>query len=114
MIDHLSVYLTDGLHAYNVVRLRFGFLNHSEETEGANLQVAAEKLVKVYKDDLESSLGNELIQFVSLVYLCKKKYQKDQSKELLHYQILDNLNFRATFSNNEITLIMYLVLMVSN
>lgn len=70
----------------------------------ANLYAAAEQLVKVYKGDLEPCLGNELVQFVSLIHLCKKEYQKDQSKELVFYQIFSSQHFRATFPNINITL----------
>jgi len=79
-----------------------------------NLHAAAEVLVKVYEDDLEPSLGNELVQFVSLIDTYKKDYGKDRSPELFYYQILEDQNFRATFPNLEIALRMYLVLMVSN
>lgn len=57
------------MHAYDFVRLRFGFLNHLEKMNAANLYAAEEELVKVYKDDLEPSLGNELVQLVSLIHL---------------------------------------------
>lgn len=114
VIDQLCVSLTGRLQAYDAVRSRFEFLNHLEDMDAENLYAAAKELVKVYKDDLEPSLGNELVQFVSLVNLYKNEYQKDQSKELFYYQILNNQNFRATFPNIEITLRMYLVLMVSN
>jgi hypothetical protein len=79
-----------------------------------NLHTAAEALVKVYEDDLQPSLGNELVQFVSLIDAYKKDYGKHQSPELFYYQILEDQNFRATFPNLEIALKMYLVLMVSN
>ena len=83
--------------------------------EAANLYTAAEELIKVYKDDLEPSFGNEMVQFISLIDLYKKDYIKDLSKELFYYQILENQNFRATFPNIEITLRMYfLVLMMPN
>lgn len=42
-------------------RAKFGFLNHLEEMDAANLYAAAEELVKVYQDDLEPTPepGNE-------------------------------------------------------
>lgn len=114
VIDQLSVSLTERLHAYDTVRARFGFLNRLEDMDSTNLYAVAEEIVKVYKDDLEPSLGNELVQFRSLIDLYKKDYQKDQSKDLSYYRLLENHNFRATFPNVEIILRMYLVLMVSN
>ncbi|CAH0556977.1 unnamed protein product [Brassicogethes aeneus] len=80
----------------------------SKEMDAANLYAAEDELVKVYKDDLEPSLGNELVQFVSLINLYKTDYKKDLSKELFYNQILENQNF----PNIEITLRMYSVLMV--
>lgn len=116
VVDQLSVSLTERLHAYEAVRSRFGFLNHIEKMDAENLHAAAEALVKVYPDDLEPSLGNELVQFVSLIdsYKKEKDFGTDQSPELFYYQILENQNFRATFPNLEIALRMYLVLMVTN
>lgn len=114
VIDQLCVSLTERLYAYEAVRSRFGFLNHIEKMDVENLHASAEALVKVYEDDLEPSLGNELVQFVSLIDAYKKDYGKDRSPELFYYQILEDQNFRATFPNIEIALRMYLVLMVSN
>jgi len=114
VVDQLCVSLTERLHAYEAVRSRFGFLNHIEKMDAENLHAAAEALAKVYKDNLEPSLGNELVQFVSLIDSYKKDYGKDRSPELFYYQILEDQNFRATFPNLEIALRMYLVLMVSN
>ena len=56
VIDQLSVSLTERLHANDAERSKFGFLNHLEEVDAANVYAAAEELVKVYKDDLEPSL----------------------------------------------------------
>ena len=73
VIDQLCVSLTERLHAYETVRSRFGFLNHLEEMDAASLYASVEKLVEIYKDDLEPSLCNELIQFASLIDLYKKR-----------------------------------------
>ncbi|CAH0563685.1 unnamed protein product [Brassicogethes aeneus] len=45
VIDQLCVSLTERLHAYDDVRLKFGFLNHLEEMDAANLYAAADELV---------------------------------------------------------------------
>ncbi|CAH1115706.1 unnamed protein product [Psylliodes chrysocephalus] len=63
VIDPLCVSLAKRLHAYDAIRLKFGFLNHLEEMDVANLYAATDELVKVYKDDLEPFLVNELVQF---------------------------------------------------
>lgn len=85
VIDQLSVSLTERLHAYDTVYARFGFLNRLEDMDATNLYAAAEEIVKVYKDDLEPSLGNELVQFRSLIDLYKKDYQKDRK----NFSIID-------------------------
>lgn len=103
MIYQLSVSLTEKLHVYDTVRVRFEFLNRLKDMDATNLYTTAKELIKVYKDDLESSLGNELVQFRSFVNLYKNDYQKDQSKELFYYRLLENHNFRATFLNDELS-----------
>lgn len=59
--DQLCVSLTERLHAYETLRSKFGFPKHIDKIDAENLHAAAGE---VYQDDLESSLGNELVQFV--------------------------------------------------
>ncbi|CAH0554065.1 unnamed protein product [Brassicogethes aeneus] len=73
VMDQLCDSLTERLHAYDDVRSKFGFLNHLEEMDAANLYA---ELVEVYEDDLEPSLSIELVQFVSLMNLYKTDYKK--------------------------------------
>jgi len=42
---------------------------HFEKLKTSELQSAASHLVSIYTNDLEFSLGNELIQFSSFVYI---------------------------------------------
>jgi len=63
---------------------------------------------------LEATLGNELLQFNSLVNLRQKDCRKEESWELYLFRILCEDNLKVTFPNVEIALRMYLVLMVAN
>ncbi|VVC40124.1 Hypothetical protein CINCED_3A008245 [Cinara cedri] len=67
VIDQLTVSLTERIVAYETICQRFGFLNTFEKLETPELQSAANYLVSIYPNDLESSLGNEFIQFSSFV-----------------------------------------------
>lgn len=62
--------------------MSFGFLNHLGEMDAENSNAAAEELAKVYKGELEPSLGNEFVEFVFLINLYKKDNDKDPSKKL--------------------------------
>jgi hypothetical protein len=71
--------LAEKIRAYDTVRNRFGFFNHLEDLSISELHTAAEKLIKIYQDDLEVSLGNELVQFVAF----KKDYNvNSEPKEM--------------------------------
>ena len=70
MIDQFVVSLTDRISAYEQIDHQFGFLNNSFEMDAEETNKHADKLVKIYKNNLESYLGNELIQFKKLFKLC--------------------------------------------
>jgi hypothetical protein len=75
--------LAEKIRAYDTVRNRFDFLNHLEDLSISELHTAAEKLIKIYQDDLEVSLGNELVQFVALIDAFKKDYNvNSEPKEM--------------------------------
>ena len=115
VVDQLSASLSDRIRAYDVVSDRFGFLNHLEDLSISELQKAADNLVKLYNGDLAISLWNELVQFVAIIDAFKKDYNVDsEPKEIFLYRILMDNNLGAAFPNIEITLRMYLVLMVAN
>lgn len=102
------------LTAYETACSRFGFLNHLEDLSEAELHAAAEKLVEIYKEDLEPNLGNELIQFVSLIKAVGHDPVESEAKEMVYYRILVKNNISAAFPNVEIALRLYLVLMIAN
>jgi hypothetical protein len=78
------------------------------------LQAAASNLVKVYKDDLDGCLGNELVQFADFVEAFKDEHAEGVSKENFMYKLLIQKKILGLFPNVEIALRMYLVLMVSS
>ena len=94
----------------------FGFLARLEDLNAQELQQAAELLVHTYKNDLEELLANELVQFASLLRtpVVKQTWYTDASKELNMFRLLVKQGLAPTFPNVEITLRIYLCLMVSN
>jgi len=66
-IDQFVTALEQRLGAYELISSRFGFLRTLEVLSSQELQAAASNLVKVYKDDLDACLGNELVQFADFV-----------------------------------------------
>ena len=59
--------MSDRIKAYTEVCHLFGFLAKLEELDEQEIIRAAESLVSTYKNDLEESLTDELIQFASLL-----------------------------------------------
>lgn len=81
VIDQLPASL---IPAYNVESL--------EDLCVSKLYKAADKLVKIY-DNLEISLGSELVQFVALIDAFKKGYNIDnEPNEVFFYRILIDIN----------------------
>ena len=114
IIDQLVVSLTERIAAYKTICQRFGFLNKFEKLETSELQSAANYLVSIYPNDLESSLGNELIQFSSFIRIYIETLKDNEQWEMFLYRIIEENNLQCTFPNVEVVLRIYLVLMVSN
>lgn len=96
VIDQLSTSLTQRISAYDIIFKRFGFINHLEEMTDSDLQSAAEHVADIYKDDLELTLSDEIIQFRSLIDSYKDDYDSSRdSKEIFYYKILIDHNFKA-------------------
>ncbi|VVC30442.1 Ribonuclease H-like domain,HAT, C-terminal dimerisation domain [Cinara cedri] len=114
VIDQLTVSLTERIAAYETICQRFGFLNTFEKLETSELQSAANYLVSIYPNDLESSLGNEFIQFSSFVKIYVETRKDNEQWEIFLYRIIVENNLQCTFPNIEVVLRIYLVLMVSN
>ncbi|XP_068229090.1 uncharacterized protein [Palaemon carinicauda] len=108
--------LNQRLKAYENTCSLFGFLSGLESLSCTEREAAAVKLVCEYKDDLDQSLGVELVQFSVFFTQFLDDYVKTDSfgKEHFLYKLLLDKNVADTLSNVEIMLRMYLVLMVTN
>lgn len=76
------------------------------------IEAAAAKLVSEYKDDLDQSLGVELVQFAA--FFTHFPEDDKMGREQFLYKLLMDKHVADTFPNVEIMLRMYLVLMVTN
>ena len=63
MIDHLLTALQKRLKAYDVVSGKFGFRSKMPSVNGDQLRDAAERLVKTYPEDLNTSFPEEIVHF---------------------------------------------------
>src|SRR6218665_2555580 len=96
---------------------RFGCLRKLDVLSSQEILTAASNLVEVYilyKDDLDVSIGNELVQFADFVDAFKDEQADDVSREHFMYQLLHKKRVQESFPNVEIALRLYLVLMISN
>ena len=105
-LDHRIAYI-----GYKQVGLRFGFrLSASEIAENS------ERLLNIYKNDLDSDVKEELLQFQQFCANLLKydPEEEDISREQAMYSLIIKKNVRESFLNVEIILRTYLTLMVSN
>lgn len=117
VIDELERELHKRLQAYQQVDERFGFLSKLHELSLEEVQVASKKLVDLYHNDLEDDLGNELVQFKIFSDQYRDEYEKNKkvlSKERWLYKMLLDNNLKDCLPNVEVTLRLYLSLMVTN
>ncbi|XP_017467866.1 PREDICTED: uncharacterized protein LOC108360188 [Rhagoletis zephyria] len=112
VIDKLTSALEDKISCYKLVFERFNFIGELMLMESEDINLHAKKLVETYPNDLESSLGNELIQLRDFAYLHEKR--ENESTELFLYRIIKENNLQSTFVNSEIILRLYLSMMVTN
>ena len=113
VIDQLHQSLTQRIAAYDAVSRRFGFLGKLNTMSAAEIQSAATDLISTYTDDLDDSLGNELVQFAELSNVVEDE-DTDLRTEHFLYKTLVDKRLQSTFPNVEIALRMYLVLMSTN
>ena len=71
--------MSDRIRAYTEVCQLFGFLVKLEQLDEQEIIPAAENLVSTYKNDLEESITDELVQFSSL--LCTPIVKQSCSKQ---------------------------------
>ena len=63
MIDHLSTAFQKRLEAYDAVSGKFGFLSKVPSVNGNQLRDAADRLVKIYPEDLNTIFPEEIVHF---------------------------------------------------
>ena len=105
VIDQFVVSLAHRLSAYEELCSRF---------LRVLVESSADILVIVYKDDLEHSFGNELVQFVAFSNEFLKDADDTIGKEHFLYKLIIDMRVKCSFPNVEIALRMYLILMVTN
>ena len=83
MIDHLLTTLQKRLKAYDVVSGKFSFLSKMPLVNGDQLRDAAERLVKTYPEDLNTSFLEEIVRFKE--YMNEPESGMRQSGEKIKY-----------------------------
>ena len=119
IIDQLNTALVYRTTAYSDVCTKFGFLHTVTTIECSGLRSHCDHLVESYPNDIETSLGDEMVQFTSYassqIDIFKKKTENsDCSSELIIYRMLIQHGLKDIFANVEIALRIYLCLMISN
>ena len=88
MIDHLLTPLQKWLKAYDVVSGKFGFFSKMPSVNGDQLRDAAERLVKTYPEDLNTSFPEEIVHFQEYMNDPESDMQQSEKREnkgpLLH------------------------------
>lgn len=113
VIDQFVSSLDQRLSAYEELANNFGFLGHLEKLTAEEIEQAAGILVDKYNNDLEDSLGIELIQFAEFSKVFEEENDKIGRHHFLYKLIIEKC-VKDTFPNVEAVLRMYLVLMVTN
>ena len=121
MIDHLLTALQKRLEAYDAVCGKFGFLSKMPSVKGDQLRNAAERLVKAYPEDLNTSFPEEIVHFQeyinepeSDVWSSQKGENKGTFIALRILQSVVNNEMQDTFPNTFICSRIYLSLFVTN
>lgn len=115
VIDQFKSSLRTRLEAYKLVDTRFGFLNKLDKLNHEEIISAANNLEKIYNNDLDEQFGNELIQFKTFY----REFPKDEKNEFISeerwmYYILWEKNVGDCFSNIEVALRMFLLMITNN
>ena len=115
ILDNLKSELTKRTKAYEKLSKTFGFLHNLHEASVEDINSGSQNLIVAYPDDLEDSLGDELIQFSALLKTnLGSSMSDDKNRETQMYRLLTNHKLEATFPNVSIVLRIYLSLMVTN
>ncbi|XP_042209606.1 zinc finger MYM-type protein 1-like [Homarus americanus] len=114
VIDQFLSSLDQRLKAYEETCSLFGFLSKLESMNCDEIEAAAAKLVAQYKNDLDQTLGVELVQFTAFFTLFLEDEDDEKGRAHYLYKLLIDKKVVDTFPNVEIILLLYLVLMVTN
>src|SRR5678816_4516422 len=90
--------------ANELILSRFGFLRKLHVLSSRELLATASNLVEVYKDDLDTCFGNELVQFVHFLEAFKDEKSQDVSREHFMHQMILKKQVQGSFPNVDISL----------
>ena len=82
IVDKLAVELKHRQEAYSSVTVCFGFLNDLRDLPDSKISSCADNLLKVYSNDLEVTLSNELVQFKYLIN-SDKAFEHSENKAIV-------------------------------
>ena len=117
---HLLTALQKRLKAYDVVCGKFGFLSKMPSVNGDQLRDAAERLVKTYREDLNTSFPEEVHfqEYLNEPESNMRQSEKGENKRtfiaLRMLQTIANNEMQRTFPNMYICLRIYLLLLITN
>jgi hypothetical protein len=74
-----------------------GFFFKLDSLSDTALYSAAHNLVSIYKDDLEPSLGDEVVQFAAIINLYKEDCKDNVPKELFFTEFLLSMTSELHF-----------------
>ena len=114
IIDQLKAALAHRSAAYSDVANRFGFTNNLQTLTCMGVIKHCDTLAAHYSNDIEVSLGEEMVQFRSYAITQMNSDDTKTSEELLMYRILLNDVLVKTFPNVAVAFRIYFSLMVAN
>lgn len=115
IVDTFVNALDKRISAYEEADLRFGFLSNFNKLTLDEISENSKNLLSIYKNDLDSNLEMELIQFQEFcANLLKFDPKNNISREQSMYSLIINKGVRESFPNVEMVLRIYLTLMISN
>lgn len=114
VIDQYNMSLSKRISAYQELREIFGFLQNLDTINSEQAKKNAEVVCKIYPEDLEDSLGVELVHYSEFLKLYIHEKPDDMSKEHFMLKVLIEKPVRNSFPNVEILLRMYMSIMTTN
>ncbi|XP_068227645.1 uncharacterized protein [Palaemon carinicauda] len=114
IIDQFISSLSQHLEAYKQISSKFSFFRYLQRFFSDELCISAEQLIRSYPNDLDITFKEELCQFVTFANIFIDEEPTDVSTDLFLYRLVLDKDVQETFPNIEITLRLYLALMVTN